>query len=209
MDVLWKAVKTHSGKWRKMPTEVEAEETAWYNGGSQKKKINHFSVNNWNLFNITRYITQCIQWWISHWVHTVVCVCSLWFEGMSCYRSIFSSWKRQKEALTSSHAATRPSVCSDSQTTAWFLKSGLRLRRPSSSPVTSVSGLRRTDNSWTTCQQCDVKVVFPKLPLSFTAAHLLSSYACSVFKGVPIPTKLTQHGCEHLEIKAESWSWAS
>lgn len=64
---------------------------------------------------------------------------------MSCCRSNFSSWKRQREASTSSRAATGPSGCSVCLTTACFLRSGLQLQRPSSSPVISVSGIFRCD----------------------------------------------------------------
>lgn len=71
---------------------------------------------------------------------------SLWFEGMSSHKSGSSSWKRQREALTSSHAVTGPLVCSDSPTTACSLRSGLRLPRLFSSLETSVSSLR-----WTAC----------------------------------------------------------
>lgn len=117
---------------------------------SKKKKwmmILHLTLNVSNRYNRKR-----VQWWILHWIHTVLCVCLcfLWFEGMSCYRSSFSSWKRQKEGLTCSHAAIRPSVCSDGLTTACSLKSGLRLQRLSSSLATSVSSLKRTASSWTT-----------------------------------------------------------
>lgn len=72
----------------------------------------------------------------------IVC---FWCEGMSCYRSNFSGWKRQREASTSSRAATGPSGCSVCLTTACFLRSGLQLQRPSSSPVISVSGIFRCD----------------------------------------------------------------
>lgn len=72
----------------------------------------------------------------------IVC---FWCEGMSCYRSNFSSWKRQREASTSSRAATGPSGCSVCLTTACFLRSGRQLQRPSSSPVISVSGIFRCD----------------------------------------------------------------
>lgn len=68
-----------------------------------------------------------------------VCVCFLWFEGMSCYRSSSFSWRRRRGASTSLPAATGASVCSDDLTTASSLKSGLLLQRPSSSLVTSVS----------------------------------------------------------------------
>lgn len=59
---------------------------------------------------------------------------------MICCRSNFSSWKRQKEASTSSHAATGPLGCSVCLTMACYLRSGLLLQRPSSSPAISVSG---------------------------------------------------------------------
>lgn len=136
-----------------------------------------------NLFNITDDITLYvfIVYPLVGFTFTLLCV----FAGMSCCRSSSCSWRRQKEALTSSHAATRPSVCSGCPTTPCPLLSGLRLLRPSSSPVTSVSSLRRSVSSWTTCQQCDVQVGSLKLPLSFTAAHLLSAHACSVFKVGP------------------------
>lgn len=73
------------------------------------------------------------------------CVFLVRCEGMSCYRSNFSSWKRRREALTSSRAATGPSGCSVCPTTACFFRSGLQLQRPSSSPVISVSGIFRCD----------------------------------------------------------------
>lgn len=73
------------------------------------------------------------------------CVFLVWCEGMSCYRSTFPSWKRQREASTSSRAATGPSGCSVCLTTACFLRSGLQLQRLSSSPVISVSGIFRCD----------------------------------------------------------------
>lgn len=87
------------------------------------------------------------------------CLC---FEGMSCCRSSFPSWRRQRAALTSSRAATRPLVCSDVLTTACPLKSGLRLQRLSSSLVTSVSSLRRAVSSWATQHQCYIQVVSSK-----------------------------------------------
>lgn len=94
-----------------------------------------------------------------------VFMCSLCFEGMSCYRSNFSCWKRLREALTSSHAVIIPSVCSEGLTTACILKNGLQLQKPSSLQATSVSSLRRT-----VCSVCDTRVLcmwYPSLfPLS-------------------------------------------
>ncbi len=120
---------------------------AWCNGSHKKNqsrqcKITEICSTSHDIYNI---VHPMVYFLLNS--YSCVGVCSLWFEGMSSYRSSFSSWKRQKEALTSSHAATRPSVCSGCLTTACFLKSGLRLQRPSSSPVTSVSSLRRTVNS--------------------------------------------------------------
>lgn len=83
-----------------------------------------------------------------------VFMCSLCFEGMSCYRSNFSCWKRLREALTSSHAVIIPSVCSEGLTTACILKNGLQLQKPSSLQATSVSSLRRTVRS-----VCDTRVL--------------------------------------------------
>lgn len=96
---------------------------------------------------------QCrFKTWDLSWVFQLLyslflydCVFLVRCEGMSCYRSNFSSWKRQREASTSSRAATGPSGCSVCLTTACFLRSGLQLQRPSSSPVISVSGIFRCD----------------------------------------------------------------
>ena len=155
------------------------------NGGTCPLKSEQIDANKKTV--TCKYIV-CIRMFVYQVVfplNSYSSVCSLCIEGMSCCRRSFSSWKRQKEALTSSHAATGPSACSDSLTTTCFLRSGLRLQRPSSWPVTSVSSPRkRSVSSWTTCQQSRL---FPaKLPLSSFAAQLLSP-ACMTPVGMWTP----------------------
>lgn len=158
------------------------------NGGTWPLKSKQTNRLDANKKIVTYKYIVCIRMFVYQVVfplNSYSSVCSLCIEGMRCCRRRFSSWKRQKEALTSSHAATGPSACSDSLTTACFLRSGLRLQRPSSWPVTSVSSLRkRSVSSWTTCQQSRL---FPaKPPLSSFAAQLLSP-ACMTPVGMWTP----------------------
>ena len=131
------------------------------------------------------------------------CVLSCFFAGMSCSISSSYCWKMQKEALTISHAATIPSVYSECLTTACSLKSGLRLQRPSFSPVTSVSGLILLNSIlavWCPGPGCFLRA-YRVLLLLIYYPHL--HFLC--FKGAKIHTKRIQYGCEHTQIKAESW----